>query len=153
MGRAAPLRSSGPASMLISPSSMGGPPPAASSGSMSRQYTRRHNSLNNPLVGPSPLASAPMTTIPSASDYDSSSSGPGSAPPSRDPSHETADRVPSLVGGFPGTVPMSRSSSLPVMTLRELQALKEKDGELGIARGGGWAWVSHQEETGEDDDA
>jgi len=35
------------------------------------------------------------------------------------------------------------------MTIREMQALREKDGELGIARGSGWAWVSHQEE-GED---
>ena len=94
-----------------------------------------------------------MTTIPSASDYDSSSSGVESASPSREPSHEPPERMPSLVGGFPGTVPMTRSSSLPVMTLRELQALKDKDGELGIARGGGWAWVSHQEEEAEDDDA
>lgn len=113
---------------------------------MTRQFTRRHQSLANPHVGPSPLASAPMTTIASVSDHESGSSGAGSAPPSREPSHGEGDRVPSLVGGFPGTVPMTRSSSLPVMTLRELQALEEKDGELGIARGGGWAWVSHEEE-------
>jgi hypothetical protein len=62
----------------------------------------------------SSLASAPMMTIPSESD--------GSAP-----GHESTA--------------MLRRNSLPVLTLRELDALKEKDGELGIERGGGWAWV------------
>jgi hypothetical protein len=36
---------------------------------------------------------------------------------------------------------MMRSNSLPVLTQRELEALQDKDGELGIARGAHWAWV------------
>ncbi|OCF35131.1 hypothetical protein I316_03172 [Kwoniella heveanensis BCC8398] len=49
------------------------------------------------------------------------------------------------------TVAMTRSNSLPVLTLRELEALKEKDGELGIQRGGDWAWVSRETEGGQED--
>ncbi|WVQ96519.1 hypothetical protein IAU59_003624 [Kwoniella sp. CBS 9459] len=49
------------------------------------------------------------------------------------------------------TVAMTRSNSLPVLTLRELEALKEKDGELGIQRGGDWAWVSRETEEGQED--
>ncbi|WVF69004.1 hypothetical protein IAT40_003778 [Kwoniella sp. CBS 6097] len=49
------------------------------------------------------------------------------------------------------TVAMTRSNSLPVLTLRELEALKEKDGELGIQRGGDWAWVSRETEDGQED--
>jgi len=110
----------------------------------------RHHSLMNSIVGPSPLASAPMTTIPSHSDH-GSSSGTGSAAPSREPSDQDRERLPSLVGGTPGTVPMTRSNSLPVMTIREMQALREKDSELGIARGGGWAWVASRQEEVDDD--
>ncbi|ODN93428.1 hypothetical protein L198_05293 [Cryptococcus wingfieldii CBS 7118] len=45
---------------------------------------------------------------------------------------------------MPTTVAMSRFNSLPVLTLRELEALIDKDGELGIQRGGHWAWVSRE---------
>lgn len=45
-----------------------------------------------------------------------------------------------------GVVPMMRSNSLPVLTLRELDAMKDKDGELGISRGMHWAWVSNEED-------
>lgn len=38
-------------------------------------------------------------------------------------------------------VDMMRSNSLPVLTQRELDAMQDKDGELGIARGTHWAWV------------
>lgn len=47
-----------------------------------------------------------------------------------------------------GVVPMMRSNSLPVLTLRELDAMKDKDGELGIARGTHWAWVSGGDDEG-----
>jgi hypothetical protein len=60
--------------------------------------------------------------------------------------------MPDLMGGMPVTVPMTRSNSLPVLTLRELQALRQKDGELGIARGGEWAWVSRGSYDGEEED-
>lgn len=134
MGRNPPLPRALP--MVSNPSNLA--PPL----SRSHPTRTRHLSLMNPTAGPSPLASAPMTTIPSASEH-GSSSGPGSAAPSREASEQSieAERMPSLVGGIPATVPMTRSNSLPVMTLRELQALSQKDGELGIARGGGWAWV------------
>jgi hypothetical protein len=41
---------------------------------------------------------------------------------------------------------MTRSNSLPVLTQRELDAMTDKDGELGIARGTHWAWVSRGDE-------
>lgn len=41
---------------------------------------------------------------------------------------------------------MTRSNSLPVLTLRELEALKQKDGELGIAPGRDWAWMSWEDD-------
>jgi hypothetical protein len=87
---------------------------------------------------PSPLSAFPMTTIHSNSDR--SSDGRPSHPPSREPSQQN-DQTPVEVN-LPSTVPMTRSNSLPVMTLQELQALKQKDGELGIYRGGDWAWIS-----------
>ena len=88
-----------------------------------------------------------MTAIPSVSENDSASEGPISAAVSREPSHNTqldTEGPRRRASNVPGTVTMSRSTSLPVMTIRELEALKEKDGELGIARGGGWAWVSQE---------
>ncbi|ADV25744.1 hypothetical protein I305_04808 [Cryptococcus gattii E566] len=45
---------------------------------------------------------------------------------------------------MPATVAMTRCNSLPVLTLRELEAIQEKDGDLGIQRGGHWAWVSRE---------
>ena len=124
-------------------------PPGAASGGMTRAGTSlessrhagssslgrvRHMSLNNPSA-PSPLSSAPMTTIRSASEHDSScnTSHEGSGP---------AEVSPQL----PGTVAMTRSNSLPVLTLRELEALKQKDGELGIAPGRDWAWMSWEDD-------
>ena len=50
----------------------------------------------------------------------------------------TVDEIPP----FAGTVPMTRSNSLPILTYRELDAMMEKDGELGLARGREFAWVS-----------
>lgn len=98
-----------------------------------------------------------MTTISSASDHASISSANGaSAQASRDASRERwhDDHGDDVADEdvVPLTVPMTRSNSLPVLTLRELQALKDKDGELGINRGGDWAWVSrdHEEDSGDD---
>lgn len=108
-----------------------------------------------------------MSTIQSTSEHGSSEGTAGqSAALSRDPSGQVEEEeaeaeeegsVDANGGGrtesqqgyiamapAPGTVPMTRSNSLPVLTLRELQALKQKDGELGIARGGEWAWVSRE---------
>ena len=142
MGRAS--NTFNPTLMAAQASSIARPP--------SRHPRPRHRSLGLPsLIGSSPLTSATLATIPSNSDGDSS--GPGSASCSRGPSNQSQQsmdidgKVPSLVGDIPGTVPMMRSNSLPVLTLRELIALKEKDGELGIARGGGWAWVAREEDV------
>ncbi|AFR98643.1 hypothetical protein C343_06621 [Cryptococcus neoformans C23] len=51
---------------------------------------------------------------------------------------------------MPPTVAMTRCNSQPVLTLRELQAIREKDGDLGIQRGGHWAWVSREVMVDED---
>lgn len=51
---------------------------------------------------------------------------------------------------MPPTVAMTRCNSLPVLTLRELQAIREKDGDSGIQRGGHWAWVSREVIVDED---
>ncbi len=104
----------------------------------------RHHSLVNPPAAPSPLSSAPMTTIQSASEYSSSESA----------SNASQEGIPNQgensTTGTLGTVAMTRSNSGPVLTLRELQALQQKDGELGIARGGEWAWMSRE---GTDDES
>jgi hypothetical protein len=119
------------------------------------------------FVQPSPL-SRPLTTIHSNSEAGSSDGT--SAQLSRDPS-STCD-TPELEQTANSTddtsqllfedgedhvkmhssvvVPMTRCTSLPIMTLRELEALKQKDEELGIVRGGDWAWVS-REMLGEED--
>ena len=107
----------------------------------------RHHSLMNPSA-PSPLSSAPMTTIHSVSENSSVESATFV-------SHERSlDRFAATgTTTIPATVAMTRSNSLPVLTLRELEAQVEKDGELGIRRGGDWAWVSGEgaEEDSEDE--
>lgn len=126
-----------------------------------RLANTRHQSLVQP-VNPSPL-SQPLSTIPSCSEQGSESEG--SQPISRDHSsagdtegEEGRDglgpsegerismRMPKSIQT--GVVPMMRSNSLPVLTLRELDAMKDKDGELGISRGMHWAWVSNEEDDG-----
>ncbi|TYJ58331.1 hypothetical protein B9479_000877 [Cryptococcus floricola] len=116
----------------------------------------------------SPLASAPMTTITSQGSSGESRSQEergtsSSAFMSRDEvdmarhrkaSASTPHRHSATSGKraiehsepqvMPTTVAMSRFNSLPVLTLRELEALIDKDGELGIQRGGHWAWVSRE---------
>lgn len=147
----------GSVGMDIGPTAMGREVGGEAGTTMSRQegwrappIRGRHQSLANPSVHPSPLSlsSAPMATITSASEH-SSSDGPGSTLPSREhtnqpPPQEEDMRPMEHVGFVPPVVPMTRSNSLPVLTLRELEALKEKDGELGIARGSNWAWVSRE---------
>ncbi|WVQ65578.1 uncharacterized protein L199_003756 [Kwoniella botswanensis] len=131
---------------------------------------RSRHSLAHPVVNPSPLASAPMTTIFS----EGSSEGASSRDPSthemernqtfmsrdevgvdarereRDEDHEADSPPKTRARLLSATVAMTRSNSLPVLTLRELQALKEKDGELGIQRGGDWAWVSRDGDDPDD---
>ena len=123
--------------------------------------TRLRHSLatSAPHAGPSrpsPLAAShPMGTISSGSDTDRTLSNgraapSGSRPSSRDPytSEELQDdmdepgQVHLLALSLATAVPMTRFNSLPVLTMRELEAMREKDGELGIERGGDWAWVS-----------
>lgn len=60
--------------------------------------------------------------------------------------HEIDERLQLM----PATVAMTRCNSLPVLTLRELEAIQEKDGDLGIQRGGHWAWVSREVTVDED---
>lgn len=116
---------------------------------MSSRFNARHQSLVQP-VNPSPL-SQPLTTIQSASEH-----GSESGCSSRAISRETSNSSSATNEGGGGTsssgatsaVPMTRSNSLPVMTQRELDAMTDKDGELGIARGSHWAWVT----TGQEDD-
>ncbi|WWC88661.1 uncharacterized protein L201_003574 [Kwoniella dendrophila CBS 6074] len=128
----------------------------------------RH-SFAHPAVNPSPLASAPMTTI--------FSQGSSEGTSSRETSNQDLKRTETFMSRdeigqetreidedddieppktrarlLSATVAMTRSNSLPVLTLRELQALKEKDGELGIQRGGDWAWVSRDGDEPDDAD-
>lgn len=109
---------------------------------------------------PSLLAvSQPMSSTASGSDNDRTLSAGGTASrptssdthdhPVQDGTRDTADLGPDIGDDYQlvalslaTTVPMTRYNSLPVLTLRELEAMKEKDGELGIERGGDWAWVS-----------
>ena len=100
-----------------------------------------------------PGASAPMSTIPSIAESNPSSENDRH---SRDRAENT-DRVeqgtslasgPQRGAGRVETVAMARSNSHPVLTLRALEALKDRDGNLGIARGSNWAWIS--QEPGDD---
>ena len=150
-GRAASL------GMSSTPSSIGmgrndtintsrGPPAPA----LSTRFNARHQSLVQP-ANPSPL-SHPLTTIQSASDYGSESES-SSLAISREPSNssntdeepqietEVHDRQSAVRRINAMAVDMMRSNSLPVLTQRELDAMQDKDGELGIARGTHWAWV------------
>lgn len=117
---------------------------AAAGPSRPPRFGTRHQSLMAPPVNPSPL-SQPLATIPSGSE-----SGNSSRALSREHSQdEDGDQLGPLDSGPPAAanvVPMTRSNSLPVLTLREVDALREKDGELGIARGTHWAWVSNEDE-------
>lgn len=90
----------------------------------------------------SPLAeSQPMTTISSESDgSDQNSTAQASWQGQRENEDDTI--LPAMEALWSATGAMTRSSSLPVLTLREFHALQQKDGELAIVRGGGWAWVS-----------
>ena len=94
-----------------------------------------------------------MATIQSASDYGSESDSSGMAA-SRENSDNSGDseedeveraqamaRIEAARRANAAAVAMMRSNSLPVLTQRELEALQDKDGELGIARGAHWAWV------------
>ena len=103
----------------------------------------RHHSLMNPGE-PSSSLSVPMETIQSRSDH-------GSSEGSAQGGVEQDSSVTAMAAGMPEIVPMTRSNSLPILTLRELMALKQKDGELGIARGGEYAWVLR--EGGEEEGA
>lgn len=94
----------------------------------------RHVSLVDRPASSS-LFSAPMTTIQSVSNH-SSSEGVS-------PSHDGDVSRPALT--TPRTVAMTRFNSLPVLTLRELEAMKTKDRQLGIARGGDYAWFPREE--------
>jgi len=89
----------------------------------------------------SPLAeSQPMTTISSKSDgSDQNSTAHASWQGQSEDEDDTM--LPAMEALWSATGAMTRSSSLPVLTLREFHALQQKDGELAIARGGGWAWV------------
>ncbi len=53
-----------------------------------------------------------------------------------------APPVPTQLSPLAVHVPMTRSLSLPILTLSELEALREKEADLGIVRNEGWAWVS-----------
>lgn len=56
---------------------------------------------------------------------------------------EAGDTVPAEPGyALSLPVPMTRSLSMPILTLREVSAVKDKEAELGIVRNEGWAWVS-----------
>ncbi|ORY30558.1 hypothetical protein BCR39DRAFT_505084 [Naematelia encephala] len=132
-------RESGGRAAPIGPSPTAMRPPVSS---RNLRNTRHHSLLSSTTTQPSPLASAPLTTIPSETDSSECSTRESSSQ-----GHSIHD-VPASSAAH--TVPMMRSNSLPVMTLRELQALKEKDGELGITRGGNWAWISRDDELAEE---
>lgn len=168
MGSSRPIRSTGMASQTSSIGMGRDSVPTVSSnrrslpGFPTRLTSTRHQSLVQP-VNPSPL-SQPLSSIPSGSEQGSESGS--SQPVSREHSStgdtdgEGRDELGPLEGAgmrmpvpmpMPvqtGTVPMMRSNSLPVLTLRELDAMKDKDGELGISRDMHWAWVSNGEDDG-----
>jgi hypothetical protein len=131
------------------------------SGSMSRARTNRRPTLPNSGGGPGPVSSemgreasmgiaTPVrrslaTTPPAPSPLSSQLTTITSAQPEIPPSPEKNEMVVELeVVAI--SIGMTRSNSLPVLTLRELEAIKQKDAELGIARGSDWAWVGSEEE-------
>jgi len=137
---------------IPSSTGMGRDEPGAVRGlpTLSTRFNARHQSLVQ--SNPSPL-SQPMATIQSASDYGSESDSSGMAA-SRENSDNSGDseedevqraqamaRIEAARRANAAAVAMMRSNSLPVLTQRELEALQDKDGELGIARGAHWAWV------------
>jgi hypothetical protein len=150
-GRAASLgMSSAPSSIGMGRNDMSNSTSRGAPG-LSTRFNSRHQSLVQP-VNPSPL-SHPLTTIQSASDY-GSESGSSSLAISREPSNssQTDEEVEKEAQAHGGqstarsrvnvmAVEMMRSNSLPVLTQRELDAMQDKDGELGITRGTHWAWV------------
>jgi hypothetical protein len=130
------------------------PGPARGLPTLSSRFNARHQSLVQ--QNPSPL-SQPMATIQSASDYGSESDSSSlaiSGEPSNSSGEEDEennamqaamdrekDRMETIRRVNAAAVAMMRSNSLPVLTQRELDAMQDKDGELGIARGTHWAWV------------
>jgi hypothetical protein len=137
---------------LPSSTGMGRDDPSAARGlpTLSTRFNARHQSLVQ--QNPSPL-SQPMATIQSTSDYGSESDSSSMAV-SRENSDTSGDdeegadgrreamaRIEAARRANAAAVAMMRSNSLPVLTQRELEALQDKDGELGIARGAHWAWV------------
>jgi hypothetical protein len=137
---------------IPSSTGMGRDEPSVARGlpTLSSRFNARHQSLVQ--QNPSPL-SQPMATIQSASDYGSESDSSSMAI-SRENSDTSGDddedgdgraeamaRVEAARRANAAAVAMMRSNSLPVLTQRELEALQDKDGELGIARGAHWAWV------------
>ncbi|WWC70954.1 uncharacterized protein I206_104906 [Kwoniella pini CBS 10737] len=173
LGREIPIAGRQP-SISGSGQSMGRETPPAN-----RFPPRSRHSLGHSMAGPSPLASAPMTTI------FSQGSSEGQSSRSQNSSGQETETNQMFIsreeigievrsqrtdGGdveedvemmsppktrlrlLSATVAMTRSNSLPVLTLRELEALKEKDGELGIQRGGDWAWVSRDTDDLDDPD-
>jgi hypothetical protein len=120
---------------------------------LSSRFNARHQSLGQSIY-PSPL-SQPLATIQSASDYGSESDS-SSLAISREPSNSSttdgeeekeSDRRSVARSMNHVVVDMMRSNSLPVLTQRELDAMQDKDGELGIARGSHWAWVSQEDNS------
>ncbi|ORX37226.1 hypothetical protein BD324DRAFT_434088 [Kockovaella imperatae] len=112
------------------------PPPSGMRRGSSRMGSP--SSSNMQVANPSSLVSAPMSTIPSASESETEIEAAHG--------HHVesgASVYPVFIGDHLSTVPMTRSTSSPVMSLQALEELKRKDGELGIARGGMWAWISH----------
>ncbi|RSH90944.1 hypothetical protein EHS25_010120 [Saitozyma podzolica] len=155
----------GPSKTYSFPTPLSAPPSPTSvssrQSSISGARSRRPSPLLHEIEPPSRRLSAhqvllltpfgeavPQAALALSSNSDQSSEGQSSHAPSREPSNH--DARPDLDESL-STVPMTRSNSLPVLTLRELQALKQKDGELGIYRGGDWAWVSRERDESEDE--
>jgi len=137
---------------IPSSTGMGRDDPSAPRGlpTLSTRFNARHQSLVQ--SNPSPL-SQPMATIQSTSDYGSESDSSsmvvsrensdtsGDDDEDADARREAMARIEAARRANAAAVAMMRSNSLPVLTQRELEALQDKDGELGIARGAHWAWV------------
>ncbi|KAL7419853.1 hypothetical protein Q5752_005769 [Cryptotrichosporon argae] len=93
----------------------------------------RQNSLASLAGARRSPRSQPLATINSGSTHGSDDD---------DDEDEEDDTTDAHIAILPSTVPMTRSNSVPVLSLAEVALLRARDAELGISRGQEFAWVS-----------
>jgi hypothetical protein len=121
-----------------------------------RGYARKRGSAPAFLPSHRRVVVPPMTTVDGNSTGDSQDPGSRRTTPrtqqtpgiqSSSLSSEDGDEhlplpSPTQLSRLTVHVPMTRSLSMPILTLRELDAMRDKEADLGIVRNEGWAWVN-----------